>query len=216
MLYDVVRYCMMLYDVVWLDNISIDICTFIFIYQIKPHKLMRSCLLLGLNQFYHHHHLFWKCSSLPCKAGVRFLPYIKSLHISLNTIAQPGCNSDSLMSWILHTLSPSLSAPARCTRTFHPRHHHISVRQHPIIPTLTLKTIIPSYHTKNLPCLTTSATHWIPRRLHKSSQCFLSFKDTPHIHLTIIRSALFRLFRFSAFIAQASVSYVKTLWTHAL
>ena len=48
------------------------------------------------------------------------------------------------MSWILHTLSPSLSAPARHTRTFHLSHHHISVRRHSIIPTLTLKTIIPS------------------------------------------------------------------------
>ena len=33
--------------------------------------------------------------------------------------------------------------------------------------------------------LTTSATHWIPRRLHKSSLCFLSVKNAPHIHLTI-------------------------------
>ena len=33
----------------------------------------------------------------------------------------------------------------------------------------------------NLPRLTTSATQLIPRRLHKSSLRFLSFKDTPHI-----------------------------------
>ena len=41
-----------------------------------------------------------------------------------------------------------------------------------------------------LPCLTTSATLWIPKDCKKSSLCFLSFNDTPHIHLTIIRSAL--------------------------
>ena len=45
---------------------------------------------------------------------------------------------------------------------------------------------------------------------------FLSFRDTPHIHLTIICSALPRLCQFSAFIAQVSVPYVNTLWTLAL
>ena len=56
-----------------------------------------------------------------------------------------------------------------------------------------------------LPGFTTSATHWIPRSLHKSSLRFLFFKNTPHIHLTINRSVLSRLSRFSAFIAQFSV-----------
>ena len=41
----------------------------------------------------------------------------------------------------------------------------------------------------------------------QTSLRFLSFRDTPHIHLTIIRSALSRLCRFSAFIAHVSVSY---------
>ena len=59
----------------------------------------------------------------------------------------------------------------------------------------------------NLPRLTTSATQLIPRKLHKSSLHFLSFKDTPHIHLTIIRSVLSKLLRSSAFIAQVSVPY---------
>ena len=68
----------------------------------------------------------------------------------------------------------------------------------------------------NLPRLTTSATQLIPRRLHKSSLHLLSFKNTPHIHLTIIRSVLFKLLRSSAFIAQVSVPYIKTLWTQAL
>ena len=47
----------------------------------------------------------------------------------------------------------------------------------------------------NLPRLTTSATQLIPRRLHKSSLCLLSFKDTPHIHLTILCSVLSKLSR---------------------
>ena len=80
----------------------------------------------------------------------------------------------------------------------------------------------------NPPRLTTSATQY-PRRLHKSlvsnlqtftrqvcdcavrvwrfetnksSLRLLSFKDTPQIHLTIVRSVLSKLFRSSAFIAQ--------------
>ena len=43
------------------------------------------------------------------------------------------------------------------------------------------------------------------RRLYKSSLRFLSFKDTPHIHLTIIRSVLSRLLRSSAFIAHVHI-----------
>ena len=58
----------------------------------------------------------------------------------------------------------------------------------------------------NLPHPTTSATQLIPRRMHKSSLRFLSFKHTPHIHLTIIRSVLSKLLRSSAFIAHVSVS----------
>ena len=50
-----------------------------------------------------------------------------------------------------------------------------------------------------LPRLTTSATRLIPRRLHKSSLRFLSLKDTPHIHLTIICSVLSKLLRSAAF-----------------
>ena len=45
---------------------------------------------------------------------------------------------------------------------------------------------------------------------------FPIFSDTPHIHLTIIRSILPRLCRFAFFTAQVSVPYVNALWTQAL
>ena len=64
--------------------------------------------------------------------------------------------------------------------------------------------------------LTTSAMLSSPKRLYKSTLRFLSFRDTPHIHLTIIHSVLSRLCRFASFIAQVSVPYVNTLWTQAL
>ena len=70
----------------------------------------------------------------------------------------------------------------------------------------------------NLPPLTTSAMLWTvtPKRMYKTSLCSLSFRDIPHIHLTIIRSALSRICKFSALIAHVLVPYVNPLWTHAL
>ena len=62
----------------------------------------------------------------------------------------------------------------------------------------------------------TSSTLCTPKRLYKSTLRFLSFRNTPHIHLTIIRSVLSRLCRFAFFIAQVSVPYVNALWTQAL
>src|SRR6267154_876319 len=53
---------------------------------------------------------------------------------------------------------------------------------------------------RNLPCLTTSDTHSIPSRPSNSSFVFLSFKETPHIHLIIIRSVLSSLCMSSSFI----------------
>ena len=67
----------------------------------------------------------------------------------------------------------------------------------------------------NLPCLTTSATLCTPRRLYKSTLHFLSFSDTLHIHLTIIRSVLSRLCRF-VFSSPRFQSHVNALWTQAL
>ena len=64
----------------------------------------------------------------------------------------------------------------------------------------------------NLPRLTTSATQLIPRRLHKSSLRLLSFKDTPHIHLTIIRSVLSKILRSSASVLTNWFSSVLTNW----
>ena len=43
-------------------------------------------------------------------------------------------------------------------------------------------------------------------RLYKSLLRFLSFDGTPHIHLTVICSVLYRLYRFSAFFAHVLFS----------
>src|SRR5260221_12168084 len=79
---------------------------------------------------------------------------------------------------------------------------------------LFLRSMCPNH--LNLPCRTTSNTHSIPNRPHNSSFVFLSFNVTPHIHLTIILSALSNLRISSTFIAQVSLPYTITLCTHAL
>src|SRR5687768_17999464 len=62
-----------------------------------------------------------------------------------------------------------------------------------------------------LPPLTTTETLSIPKRSKSSSLDFLSFSDTPDIHLIIIHSVLSSLFMSSTFIAHVSLPYIMTL-----
>ena len=102
---------------------------------------------------------------------------------------------------IIHTLSPSLPAPAH---TFLPSHFHISIGQH---PTLTLQMPKPSQFA--------TLHHLSPslNNLNPVQNLTMSFKDTPYINLTIIHSVLSKLCNFTAHI---TVPYVNTLWTPAL
>ena len=132
---------------------------------------------------------------------------MRSLHISLNT-THSGCKPSSSISSLTHSLQVFLPLPAHltpATTTF----LQADTQSSPL-----LRSTCPNH--LNLPRLTTSATLWTLKRLYKSTLRFLSFSDTPHIHLTIIRSVLSRLCRFAIFIAQVSVPYVNTLWTQAL
>jgi len=63
---------------------------------------------------------------------------------------------------------------------------------------------------------TRSATPTIPNRSNNSCELFLSFSDTPHIHLTIILSVLSNCCVSVTFNAQVSLPYTITLCTHAL
>ena len=145
----------------------------------------------------HHHHLFWSSFLHHAKLGLNICPI----------------SSPSIYPWILPTQAAdqanyvfcqkptsSLPAPANTFHSRQPSPPYLckttpNLGNHPL-----LRSRFPIPNHLNLPCLTTSATHWTPRRLHKSSLHFLSFKDTPHIHLTIV----FSLFRFSGFIAQVN------------
>ena len=157
-------------------------------------------------QSHHHHHLFLKRPFFHAKLGLDVCPK-SSPSTSLKT-AHSGCKPSSFMSSLTHCshvflLRPRLLVPSTTN---------------PLQADTQSSTLLGSRcpNHLNLPRLTTSAAQLKPRRLHKSSLRFLSFKDTPHIHLTIIRSVLSRLLRSSAFIAHVSVPYIKTLWTQAL
>src|SRR5580692_7203893 len=63
---------------------------------------------------------------------------------------------------------------------------------------------------------TRSATPTIPNRSNNPCELFLSFSDTPHIHLTIILSVLSNCCVSLTFNAHVSLPYTKTLCTHAL
>src|SRR5437870_1381731 len=69
---------------------------------------------------------------------------------------------------------------------------------------------------RNLPLLTTTITHSIPKRERKYSLLFLSDNFTPHILLTICISLRSSLLGSSSFKSQASLPYTKTLCTQAL
>ena len=114
---------------------------------------------------------------------------MKPLHISLNT-AHSECKPSSTISSFANSLQDFLPLPAHLTpaTTF----LQADTQSSPL-----LRSTCPNH--LNLPRLTTSATLCIPRRLYKSTLCFLSFSDTPHIHLTIFCSVLSRLCRPRAF-----------------
>src|SRR5207245_9962192 len=69
---------------------------------------------------------------------------------------------------------------------------------------------------RNLPLLTTSSTHSIPKPERKYSLLFLSDNFSPHILLTIHISLRSGLLASSSFTGQVSLSYTKTLCTQAL
>ena len=108
-------------------------------------------------------------------------PDMRLLHISLIT-THSECKPCSSISSFTHSLQVFLPLPAHltsATNTF----LQADTQSSPL-----LRSTCPNH--LNLQCLTTSATLSTPKRLYKSTLRFLSFSDTPHIHLTIIRSIL--------------------------
>ena len=125
---------------------------------------------------------------------------MKSLHISLNT-THSACKPSTFISSSTHSLSHSKSShsspyisPLPTPHFYRPTPNH----PHSYAPDVQTTSIYP-------------ASPHPPHSVHPKD-----FSDTPHIHVTIIRSVLSRLYRFSFFIAQVSVPYVNTLWTQAL
>ena len=143
---------------------------------------------------------------LPRESRIRYLPNLKTLHTS-KKIAQSGFRPSNFMSSLTHSPQVILSCPK-----LHLHHLHFSASQYPMA-------ILHSYAPD---AQTISIWHASPHQQHSETKkavqisiaLSITLKDTPHIHLTIIRSALFRLFQI--FIAYVSVPHVGTLRTQAL
>ena len=136
--------------------------------------------------------------------GLDVFPDMRLLYISLNT-THSECKPSSSIPSFTHSLQDFLPLPA------HPTPATTTFLQADTQSYALHAQTTSIYHASPL-----SSTLSTPKSLYKSTLCFLSFSDTPHIHFTIIRSVLSRLCRFASFIAQVSVPYVNTLWTQAL
>ena len=112
---------------------------------------------------------------------------MKFLHIFLNS-TQSGCKPSNFLYILLHTLAKS-SCPYPYSSPPPPPHFYRPTPNHP-------HSYAPDVQTTSI-CHTTSATICIPKDLTNPHFAFYP-SMTPHIHLTIILSSLYR---FSAFIA---------------
>ena len=164
-------------------------------------RIASICVTLSSSPF-----IFKTSTSSTLSYGLEVFPDMRPLHISLNLTHSWSKPSSSISSFT-HSLFSSLPAHSR---TSHPCHHRIPTGRYPNICTRML-------HMPKPPQSTTP--HHFRQTLNpqKTVQvpilCFLSFRDTPHIHLTIIRSvALPRLCIFSAFITHVTVPHYSTLF----
>ena len=133
---------------------------------------------------HHHHHLFLKRPFFHAKLGLDVCPKLQVPPHIPKKAAHSGCKPSSFMSSLTHC-SHSLPTPSPRSR---PLHHQPSASRHPIFH----NSYVPDVQTMlNLP-----RPHHISNTINTKLGCinpalrFLSFKDTPHIHLTIIRSVL--------------------------
>ena len=132
---------------------------------------------------------------------------MKSLLISLNT-TYSGCKPCTFMSSFTHSLQVFLFLP-----------FHLTPATSTFLQADTQSSTLlcaPDAQTTSICHVSPHPPHSIYPIDYKFTLHFLSFSDTPHIHLTIFHSVLSKLCRFSAFIAHVSVPYVNTLWTQAL
>ena len=154
---------------------SFSICTL----YMKNRNSKFQIILIIITIYFENVHFFH------AQLGSDVFPDMRLLHISLNT-TNSECEPSSSISSFTHSLQVFLPLPAHltpATTTF----LQADAQSSPF-----LRSTCPNH--LNLPRLTTST----PKRLYKSTLRFLSFSDTPHIHLTIIRSVLSRLCRFAS------------------
>ena len=149
-----------------------QICIWSFVICVSILTFLRTEISKMLNLIISIIIYFQNAHFFPTQLGLDVCPYTRPLHISLNP-AHLGCKPSPSVSSFTHYLHVLQLLPPP---------HHISTGLHQIISFLTFH--MPNH--LNLPRLTTFAT------LNTQQIPFLSFRDTSHIHITIMLSALSR------------------------
>src|SRR5437870_5797523 len=125
-----------------------------------------------------------------------------SLHCA-RFCAISGFKFNSFMSFLTHSSHVFLGLPLQ------PFPSTLTFRQALTHSPPTIRSTCPNQ--RNLPLLTTSTTHSIPKRERKYSLLLLSDNFTPHILLTIHISLRSSLLASSSFKGQVSLPYSKTV-----
>src|SRR6266496_4309371 len=153
---------------------------------------------------HHHHHRFHVRESM--LARVRRFPLNKPLHIS-RSLAHSALYPYIFMSPFTHSLQDFFPLPRNLDPTT-----AIDLQADTQSGAF-LRSRCPNH--LSLPLLNTTPTSSKPNRLYSSMLAILSLRVTPHIHLTIIRSALSSLLTSSTLTAQVSLPYIRTLCTQS-
>ena len=134
------------------------------------------------------------------------------LRIFIN-IAHSGCKASSIMpSFKRHSFRVCLFYSCPYNSPMLPPHFCSPTPNHPQSHIPDVQAVKPyrNYRSASLHHIC-HTLHAHPKKLLKSTLRLLSFSDTPHIHLSIIRFNLSRLRTFSAFIAHASIPYANSV-----
>src|SRR6266581_3616524 len=137
------------------------------------------------NHHHHRHHRFYVRESMLARVG-RF-PLNKPLHIS-RSLAHSALNPFIFMSLFTDSHQDFFPLPPNLDPTT-----AIDLQADTQSDAF-LRSRCPNH--LSLPLLNTAPTSSKPNRLYSSTLAILSLRVTPHIHLTIIRSALFNLLTF--------------------
>jgi len=182
-------------------NVSITMCVCMYACMYAVTTLQASSYQVFWYVAVHHHHHLRLTFVHACMLVVRFL-HMRPLHLT-RCKYHSHCKPNSTKSLFTHPSQVFLPLPLSHTSASNLLHAETQ-------SSLFFLSSWPNHC--SLLRLTASVMYSMPSRLLSSALTVLLFKWTPHIQLTIIRSALSNLAISSTFIAQVSLA----LWIQAL